>query len=137
MPVVNGDGLVGRVVDVGANYSRVMAIIDTTSGVSGIVERTRDNGILTGTADSDADEAQMVMGNLPLDADLMPGDTVITSGLAGVFPKGIAIGEVTEVRPSTDGMRNEALVTPWVDFEHLEEVMVITTKLIDINEALK
>jgi rod shape-determining protein MreC len=77
------------------------------------------------------------MGNLPLDADLIPGDTVITSGLAGVFPKGIAIGEVTEVRPSTDGMRNEAIVTPWVDFEHLEEVMVITNQLIDVEKALQ
>jgi rod shape-determining protein MreC len=137
MPVVNGDGLVGRVVDVAANYCRVMAIIDTSSGVSGIVERTRDTGTLSGTANTDADEAQLAMGKLPLDADLMPGDTVITSGLAGVFPKGIAIGEVTEVRPSTDGMKNEAVVTPWVDFEHLEEVMIITNKLIDVNEALK
>jgi len=137
MPVVNGDGLVGRVVDVGASWCRVMGIIDTSSGVSGIVERTRDYGILTGTAGTDADEAQLVMGNLPLDADLMPGDTVITSGLAGIFPKGIAIGEVTEVRPSTDGMRNEAVVTPWVDFKHLEEVMIITNQLIDVEKALQ
>ena len=137
MPVVNGDGLVGRVVDTGAGFSRVMAIIDASSGVSGIVERTRDNGILTGTDSSGDGDALMMMGNLPLDADLMPGDTVITSGLAGVFPKGIAVGEVTEVRPSTDGMRNQAIVTPWVDFYHLEEVMVITTKPVNISEALK
>jgi rod shape-determining protein MreC len=137
MPVVNGDGLVGRVVDTGAGFSRVMAIIDASSGVSGIVERTRDNGILTGTDSSGDGDALMMMGNLPLDADLMPGDTVITSGLAGVFPKGIAVGEVTEVRPSTDGMRNQAIVTPWVDFYHLEEVMVITTKPVNISEALQ
>ncbi len=137
MPVVNGDGLVGRVVDVGAGFSRVMAIIDSSSGVDGIVERTRDYGILTGLAGSGDEEAQLEMGNLPLDADLMPGDTVITSGLAGIFPKGIAIGEVTEVRPSKDGMRNQAVVTPWVDFGHLEEVRIITTKLIDIEEALE
>ncbi len=137
MPVVNGDGLVGRVVDSGAGFSRVLAIIDASSGVSGIVERTRDNGILTGTDSSGDGDALMIMGNLPLDADLMPGDTVITSGLAGVFPKGIAVGEVTEVRASTDGMRNQAIVTPWVDFYHLEEVMVITTKPVNISEALK
>ncbi len=137
MPVVNGDGLVGRVVDVGAGFSRVMAIIDSSSGVSGIVERTRDYGILTGLTGSGDEDAQLEMGNLPLDADLMPGDTVISSGLAGIFPKGIRIGEVTEVRPSKDGMRNQAVVTPWVDFEHLEEVMIITTKLVDIEEALK
>ncbi len=137
MPVVNGDGLVGRVVDVGAGWARVMSIIDTSSGVSGIVERTRDYGILSGLAGSGDEDEQLEMGNLPLDADLMPGDKVITSGLAGIFPKGIAIGEVTEVRPSRDGMRNQAVVTPMVDFAHLEEVMIITTELVDIEEALQ
>ena len=137
MPVVNGAGLVGRVVDVGAGWARVMSIIDTSSGVSGIVERTRDYGILSGLAGSGDEDEQLEMGNLPLDADLMPGDKVITSGLAGIFPKGIAIGEVTEVRPSRDGMRNQAVVTPMVDFAHLEEVMIITTELVDIEEALQ
>lgn len=137
MPVVTADGLVGRVVHTGANWSRVMAIIDTSSGVSGIVERTRDNGVLSGTATLGEEQTALLeMSNLPLDADLMPGDTVITSGLAGVFPKGIAIGEVVEVSPSSDGMRNSALVKPRVDFLHLEEVMIITTKQLDITEAL-
>ncbi len=136
MPVVNGDGLVGRVVATGANWSRVMAIIDSSSGVSGIVERTRDNGILSGTASLE-EEGVLTMSNLPLDADLMPGDTVITSGLARVFPKGIPIGEVTEVSKSDDGMRNQAIVSPWVDFNHLEEVMIITTIPVAIEEALQ
>lgn len=137
MPVINPDGLVGRVVQSGANWSRIMAIIDTSSGVSGIVERTRDNGILSGSAYPGEDAPLLAMSNLPLDADLMPGDTVITSGLAGVFPKGIRIGEVVEVSPSDDGMRNTALVRPWVDFGHLEEVMIIVSKPVDIQEALK
>jgi rod shape-determining protein MreC len=53
-----------------------------------------------------------------------------------VFPKGIPIGEVSEVSPSSDGMSNKAVITPWVDFGHLEEVLVITTEFIDIEEAL-
>ncbi len=137
MPVVSGYGLVGRVVDVGAGFSRVMAIIDSSSGVDGIVERTRDYGILTGITDSGEEDALLEMSNLPFDADLMPGDTVITSGLSGVFPKGLRIGEVTEVRPSKDGMRNQAVITPWADFQHLEEVSIITTQLVNIEEALK
>lgn len=136
MPVVTADGLVGRVVHTGANWSRVMSIIDVSSGVSGIVERTRDNGILSGTATLDEETALLAMSNLPLDADLMPGDTVLTSGLAGIFPKGIAIGEVIEVSPSSDGMRNTALVRPWVDFKHLEEILIITTRQVNIPEAL-
>jgi rod shape-determining protein MreC len=136
MPVVTGDGLVGRVVDCGPNFSRVMAIIDSSSGVSAIVERTRDNGIVKGTVSSGDESKLLTLANLPLDADLVPGDTVITSGLSGVFPKGIPIGAVTEVSPSSDGMSNEAVVTPWVDFEHIEEVLIITTEFVDIEEAL-
>jgi len=137
MPVVNEKGLIGRVVHTGANWSRVISIIDASSGVSGIVKRTRDNGMLSGRATLDDETALLTMANLPLDADLMPGDTVITSGLAGIFPKGIAIGEVVEVTPSSDGMRNFALVKPWVDFSRLEEVMIITTKQLDLDEALQ
>jgi rod shape-determining protein MreC len=137
MPVVNGDGLVGRVVDVGAKWCRVMTIVDSMSGVSAIVERTRDNGILTGTVSTgEESEAVLNMSYLPLDADLVPGDTAITSGLEGIFPKGIPIGKVTEVSPGSSGMDNEAVVTPWVDFAHIEEVMIITTKPVDISEAL-
>ncbi len=164
MPVVNGDGLVGRVVDVGANWCRVMTIVDSMSGVSAIVERTRDNGILTGTISTgNESEAVLDLSYLPLDADLVPGDRVLTSGLEGVFPKGIAIGKVTEVSsagigndnnaqnspeaspgasPETTpeaesgGMRNVAIVTPYVDFAHIEEVTIITTKPVDIKEAL-
>jgi len=137
MPVVNGDGLVGRVVDAGANFSRIMAIIDSSSGVSGIVERTRDPGILHGTNAAGIENGLLDMSNLPFNADLAPGDTVITDGQAGVFPKGLRIGEITEVSPSDDGMKNKAIVTPWVDFNHLEEVMVITSLPIDTEEALE
>jgi len=136
MPVVTGDGLAGRVVDCGPNFSRVMAIIDSSSGVSAIVERTRDHGIVKGSVSSGDEDKLLTLANLPLDADLVPGDTVITSGLSGVFPKGIPIGEVTEVSPSSDGMSNEAVVTPWVDFKHIEDVLIITTELVDIEEAL-
>jgi len=135
MPVVNGDGLVGKVVAVGANWSRIMTIIDAKSGVSAIVERTRDTGVLSGTVTTgDETDAVLNMNYLPLDADLVPGDTVITSGLSGVYPKGIPIGKVTEVAHGAD---SAAVVTPWVDFYHLEEVMVITTKPVNIGETFK
>lgn len=138
MPIVTGDGLVGRVVATSSNWSRVMTAIDLSGGVSGIVERTRDKGMLSGTISSgDEVDAMLTMSYLPLNADLVPGDTVITSGLAGVFPKGIKIGEIIEVSRSDDGMKNEAIVSPWVDFDHLEEVMVLTLIPIDIKGALE
>ncbi len=137
MPVVNGDGLVGRVLKTGANYSRVLAIIDSSSGVSAIVERTRDLGVISGSNTAGDEDPLLTMDNLPLDADLMPGDKVITSGLASTFPKGVAIGEVVEVSQSNDGMRNKAIVKPYVDFAHLEEVMIITSKPASTDEALE
>ena len=137
MPVVNGDGLVGRVLQTGANFSRVLAIIDSSSGVSSIVERTRDLGMISGSNTAGDEAPLLTMSNLPLDADLIPGDKVITSGLAGTYPKGVAVGEVVEVSQSNDGMRNEAVVKPYVDFGHLEEVMVITSKIVNTDEALQ
>jgi rod shape-determining protein MreC len=135
MPVVNGDGLVGRVVAVGAGFCRVITIVDSSSGVAAFVERTRDNGMLSGTISTgDETDALLTMGYLPLDADLIPGDTVMTSGLSGVFPKGIVIGDIVEVSQSSDGMKNEAAIMPRVDFDHLEEVMVITSPLADVEE---
>jgi len=137
MPVVNGDGLVGRIVETGITWSKVMPIVDSSSGVSCFVERTRDKGILNGIATAGSENALLNLSKLRLDADLLPGDTVITSGLAGVFPKGIPIGKVTEVSRSEDGMRNQAIVTPHVDFAHIEEVMVITNILLDVQELLE
>ena len=137
MPVVNGDGLIGRIVETGATWSKVIPIVDSSSGVSGFVARTRDNGILNGTLSAGDENALLTLGNLPLDADLIPGDTVITSGLAGVFPKGIPIGEVTEVSQSGDGMHNHAVVTPYVDFAHLEEVLVITSLPLEVGDLLE
>jgi rod shape-determining protein MreC len=138
MPVVNGDGLVGRVVAVGAGFCRVITIVDSSSGVAAFVERTRDNGMLSGTISTgDETDALLTMGYLPLDADLIPGDTVMTSGLSGVFPKGIVIGDIVEVSQSSDGMKNEAAIMPRVDFDHLEEVMVITSPLADVEEMLE
>lgn len=139
MPVVTGDSLVGKVIAVGANWSRVLTIVDSNCSVSAIVERTRDTGVLTGTVSTGEDtSATMTMSYLPLDAVLVPGDTVITSGLSGVYPKGIKIGKITEVSSSESGAAAQTIVTPYVDFYHLEEVMVITSKpAADIKEALK
>ena len=125
MAVINADGLVGRVIDTGANWSQVMALVDSRSNVSGLVERTRDNGIIGGS-DVSSGTATLNMQFLPLNADLMPGDKIITSGIDGAFPKGLEIGEITEVSRGKDNMQKSAVIKPVVDFLHLEEVMVVT-----------
>jgi rod shape-determining protein MreC len=127
MPVMTSDGLVGRVVETGATWSKVISVIDPDSGVSSIVELTRDNGVVRGTALSNTSDPLLEMLFLPFDADLLPGYRVITSGLGGVFPKGLVIGDTVEITRGTDNTQKAAFVKPSVDFLHLEEVMIITS----------
>jgi len=122
--VLTSDGLVGRVTEVAARYSKVCSIIDTSSAVSVMVQRTRDNGMVRGLLNT-ADDNQLELYYLPTGSDLVPGDVIVTNGLGGIFPKGLIIGMVTEVSSGDDADRN-AIVKPAVDFSHLEEVLIIT-----------
>lgn len=126
--VITPDGLVGRVSETGGSWSKVISIIDSRSSVSGTVERTRDNGVVNGIAQSDAQEGLCEMTFLPLEAELQPGDQVITNGLGGVFPRGFVIGQVVEVSAETGSTGKVVTIRPAVDFLHLEEVLVVKAK---------
>lgn len=123
MPVVTPDGLVGRVEEVGLGWAKVMSIIDVRSSVSAIMERTRDTGVVKGTIGSDDLSATLTMNYLPLDTDIIEGDTVLTSGYDEVYPKGLIIGSVTSSQDQSGGKL--VSVDPSVDFRRLEEVMVL------------
>lgn len=125
MVVLSPQGLVGRVIDVGSTWAKVISIIDPNSAVSAMIERTRDVGIVRGTSDVENEGPRCGMYHLPYDNDLVPGDTVLTSGLGGVFPKGIVIGKVVEVSRSSTGTERIALIQSEVDFSQIEEVMVL------------
>lgn len=125
MAVVNSQGLVGRVNSVSANTCKVTAIIDSTSDISAMVERTRDYGFARGILNTDEKET-LELYYLPSGYDLVPGDTIVTSGIGGTFPKGITIGTVTEVsRSNDDAEERNAIIEPAVDFLRLEEVMIV------------
>lgn len=125
-PVICGDGLVGRVTDVGANFCKVTSVIDSSSTVAAVVERTRDNCMVRGVFSTSNSSGELELYYLPTDlTDLSPGDVIMTSGLGDVFPKGIRIGTVKEVLLDADSKGVNAIITPSVDFLHLEEVMVI------------
>ena len=123
MPVVTPDGLVGRVEEVGLSWAKVMSIIDVRSSVSAIMERTRDTGVVKGTIGADDLTATLTMNYLPLDTDIIEGDTVLTSGYDEVYPKGLIIGSVTSSQDQSGGKL--VSVEPSVDFRRLEEVMVL------------
>jgi len=125
MAVVNGDGLVGRVYEAGNNYAKVICIIDTRSAVACMVQSTRDNGIMRGEITQSAARAECYVYYLPSLNNVVPGDTVITSGTDSLFPKGLHIGAVTAVSMDAGSEGSYAVVAPSVDFQHLEEVFVL------------
>ncbi len=125
MGVITADGVIGKIVEVGANYSKVMSITDENSSISGIVERTRDTGIIQGSTDQDRTNSNLKMVYLPIESNLIPGDKVLTSGLGGIYPKGLPIGEVVEMSTKGDKLENYAIVKPYVSFSSIEEVLIV------------
>lgn len=124
--IVTEDGLVGRVVAVGKSWCKVMSIIDRQNSVSVMIERSRDNGIVDGASDPQSGEPVCDITNLPLDADITPGDRVISTDLGGYYPKGLAVGEVVSVARGKNQL-SSAVMKPYVDFAHLENVLIITS----------
>lgn len=120
MVVLSPDGLVGRVVEAEYGYSRVKRLIDTGSKVSAMLSRSRSGGILRATGGG-----RLVMEWVAPKADVVPGDTVISSGYGLVIPKGIPIGQVRSIveRPTEFSLSLD--VASFVDFNRLEEVFVL------------
>ncbi len=122
MPVVTNLGLVGKIIDVMPNHAKVQLIISPSSGISAIVQRTRDNGVLVGLS---TPRGYTRITRLEQHADIREGDVIISSPLTGVFPKGLVIGRVVEVSDDPVSLERSALVLPEVDFDRLEEVLII------------
>ena len=129
MPVMTELGLVGRIIDIGANASLVQLINDENSAVSARLQTTRAHGSIIGQA-SGALRLTMV----DLDEEIQQGDLVITSGLGGNFPADIVVGQVTSVRQFEFELFQEAEVRSLIDFSALEFVLVITSfKPLDLS----
>lgn len=121
-PVVVPDGLVGRVVEVTLTSAKVQLLTDPVNAVGGLIQRTRVTGIVSGNLGAGAR-----VRYLPLMADVVGGDQVVTSGMGGVFPKGIPIGRITAVERRSGALFQEATLQPAVDLSRLEEVLILTT----------
>jgi rod shape-determining protein MreC len=112
-------GIVGHVFRTGRHAARVLLIVDHNSGVDAVVQRTRARGILEGRVDGGCG-----LKFVKRTEDVQVGDRVVTSGLDGIFPKGLPIGEVVAVDKRGQGLFQYAEVAPAVDFDRLEEVLV-------------
>jgi rod shape-determining protein MreC len=122
MPVISGEGLVGRVEQVAANWSTVMLIIDPRSSVAGRLTSSGETGLVTGERNR-----PLVMDLVNPGTTVAPQEQVITSGYeGGVYPPGILIGVVTSEYSRPGSLTKSVLVAPAVDFSSLEFVEVIT-----------
>jgi len=129
-PVLAPDGLVGRVVEVTPSSARVQLLTDPVSAVGGLIQRTRVTGIVSGNLGAGAR-----VRYLPLMADVAVGDEVLTSGMGGVFPKGILIGRITSVERKSGALFQEATLQSAVDLSRLEEVLILTH--LDVREGFE
>ena len=136
MAVVNGDGLIGYVTEVGLNYSKVMTIIDPRSRVACLVQRTRDNGVMRGQITDASSTAECFVYYLPNINSISPGDNVVTSGTDSLYPKGLKIGTVTALSLDAGSEGTYAIVTPSVDFQRLEEVFILRTVIETDSDVL-
>lgn len=123
MPVTVAEGVVGRVVASSTSVSSVLLITDPDLSLDCRVARTRDRGVLSGYLDRGC-----ILRYVNIKGQVRPGDEVVTSGLDGIFPRGLTVGKVDIVRKGPQGLFLEAMVKPAADFSEIEEVLVILRK---------
>ena len=120
MAVATYHGLVGRIISVDSSTAKVQLILDQRSAVGGMIQRSRDIGVVKGSESNYCN-----MEYLSHDADVNVNDIIITSGLGSIFPKGIKIGRVVGVNKEKHTLFQKVLIKPEVDFTKLEEVFVV------------
>ncbi len=121
MPVVSESGLVGRIVEVNATSSRVQLITDPQSAVNVRLQDSRAEGLVIAQPNS-----ELQVDLISHEAQVSPGELVLTSGLGGVFPPDIPVGHIVSVRTRDFELFQRAVLQPIVDFENLEIVLIIT-----------
>ena len=122
MPVTSSDGVVGQIISVSRNTSVVRLLTDENSGISAMVQDTRAQGMLQGQADG-----TLRLEYVTTDSDVKVGDIIVTSGIGGVFPKGLPLGTVSSVDKSANSVYYTIVVRTQAQMENNEEVLVITS----------
>jgi rod shape-determining protein MreC len=120
LPVLVPEGIAGQVTEVSNHYSKVLLIIDRNSAVDAMVQRTRARGVIKGEP-----SGQCLFKYVLRKRNVAIGDVVVSSGLDGVFPKGLRVGYVSGFIKRSAGIFQDVTVTPYVDFEKIEEVFVV------------
>lgn len=122
MPVTSSVGVIGQIIEVSRSTSKVRLLTDENSGISAMVQNTRAQGMLHGQADG-----TLKLDYVTTDSDVKVGDIIITSGIGGVYPKGLPLGTVSAVDKSTNSVYYTITVKAQATMENNEEVLVITS----------
>lgn len=124
MPVISFKGVVGKTAEVGPTLTKVILITNPDFRIGAIIQRTREEGLIYGTVDKKV----CVMKYLPRESKVRVGDLVVSSGLGGIYPKGLLIGKVTGISEDLSQLYKNAYIVPAVNLSQLEEVLVIAGK---------
>jgi rod shape-determining protein MreC len=121
MPVVGGEGLVGRVIEVGPNTARVTLLIDPSESVTARLSTNGETGVVQGQ-----DQRELRYQLFDPEAKVTIGDAVVTAGFRdSLYPPGIPIGTVTRLDPPRQSLSKIVFVTPYVDFTSLDHVLIV------------
>jgi rod shape-determining protein MreC len=121
MPVVTKQGLVGRISQITASASMVQLITDPGMRINVLIEPEKAEAILLGSLTGD-----LGLDDIPQEANIQPGDLVLSSGLGGNFPPNILVGQITSVRSQEYDLFQSASIQPVVDYSKLDIILIIT-----------
>ncbi|MDF2987918.1 MAG: rod shape-determining protein MreC [Eubacterium sp.] len=136
MPVITSKGLVGKVASSQPFSSKIISIIEDGSAVSAIVSKSRDLVVVKGDLKL-GKEGLCKLVYIPNDLDLSQGDKIETSGLGGIYPKGIIIGTVKEVRTGESDLDRYAIIQPAVDLRRLSQVVILKNDMPDTSSEME
>jgi len=125
MPVINGDGLVGRILNVSKYSSEVLLLLDNNASAACLTQVSRTPGVVEASPD---ESSLLQLIHIPYDSPIEKYETVLTSGLGGIYPKGLRVGFITDIQQEPGGLMLTATIQPFVDFDRLEEVLVLLPK---------
>lgn len=124
--ITNNKALVGRVFEVGSNWAKIITVTDPGCSAGALIERSGEYGVTEGDAALEQ-EGKCKLSYISKNTNLIVGDTLVTSGMGGIFPAGLYIGKVQSMKTDVQGISQYAVVEPACDFKKLKNVLIITT----------
>lgn len=125
MPIITEAGLIGHITEVGATWSKAVVLTETASAVGGYIERSGALGVVEGTYELRT-EGLCRMVYIEAESDIRIGDKVITSGIGGIYPRGLLVGRVTAVEVDENSRTLTAVIAPEADLDSISKVMIVT-----------